>query len=148
MKPRHKALFVTIVPSPYQRDLFGALAAREDVDLRVYYMEGRSPDSPWPEKPLRPFERIMPGFWVPVGGARGHVNWGLPDLSGPHIVVLSTFSSLTGQWLMRGRLRRMRWLFWGERLHRNSGMKQLIQSALTAPISGASGIVGIGRAAQ
>ena len=39
MKRRHKALFITIVPSPYQRDLFGALAAREDVDLRVCYME-------------------------------------------------------------------------------------------------------------
>jgi glycosyltransferase involved in cell wall biosynthesis len=148
MKPKHKAIFITIVPSPYQRDLFGALAAREDVDLSVYYMEATSPDSPWPEKALRPFERIMPGFWVPFGGARGHVNWGLPDLSEPHIVVLSSFASLTGQWLMRGGLRRKRWLFWGERLHHNSGIKQLIQRRLAAPISQASGIVGVGRAAE
>ena len=61
---RHRALFITIVPSPYQRDLFGALAACEEVDLRVCYMEAEAPDSPWPKKPLRPFERIMPGFWV------------------------------------------------------------------------------------
>ena len=60
MKRRHKALFFTIVPSPYQRDLFEALAGREDVDLSVCYMEAASPDSPWPEKSLRPFERITP----------------------------------------------------------------------------------------
>jgi hypothetical protein len=27
MQRKHKVAFVTIVPSPYQRDLFGALAA-------------------------------------------------------------------------------------------------------------------------
>src|SRR5262249_26428225 len=110
MKRPHKALFITIVPTPYQRDLFGALAVRDDVELSVNYMENAAPDSPWPEKPLRPFERIMPGFWVPLSGARGHVNWGLPDLSEAQIVVLSTFTSLTGQWLMRGGLRRKRWV--------------------------------------
>jgi len=148
MKPRYRALFITIVPSPYQRDLFGALAARADVDLSVYYMEAASPDSPWPERPLRPFERVMPGFWVPFGGARGHVNWDLPDLSEPHVVVLSSFTSWTGQWLMRCGLSGKRWLYWGERLHRNSGLKELIQRRLVAPISQASGIVGIGRAAE
>jgi glycosyltransferase involved in cell wall biosynthesis len=90
----------------------------------------------------------MPGFWVPFGDARGHVNWRLPDLSEPHIIVLSTFTSLTGQWLMRAALHRKRWLFWGERLHRNVGMKQLIQEGLIAPISRASGIVGVGHAAE
>ena len=148
MKRRHKVLFISIVPSPYQRDLFGALAAREDIELSVYYMEAASPDSPWPEKPLRPFEQIMPGFWVPFGDARGHVNWGLPDVSEPHFVVLNSFTSLTGQWFMRGALRRKRWLFWGERLHHNSGIKERIQRELIAPISQACGIVGIGRAAE
>src|SRR5262245_59864104 len=148
MKPRHKVVFITIVPSPYQRDLFGALAARDDVDLRVYYMEAESPDSPWPEKSLRPFERILPGFWLPFGGARGHVNWDLPDVAGSDVVVLSSFTSLTGQWLMRRALRKKRWLFWGERLHHNTGMKELIRRELAAPISQAAGIVGIGRAAE
>ena len=48
MVKRLRIAFVTILPSPYQRDLFGALAARDDVDLRVYYMEFETPDSPWP----------------------------------------------------------------------------------------------------
>src|SRR5712672_3514863 len=94
---KHKVLFITIVPSPYQRDLFGALAARGDVDLSVCYMEATSPDSPWPEKSLRSFEKVVPGFYVPFGGARGHINWNFPDLSKPDFVVLSSFTSWTGQ---------------------------------------------------
>jgi glycosyltransferase involved in cell wall biosynthesis len=145
---KHKAIFVTIVPSPYQRDLFAALAARDDVEPRVYYMEAASPDSPWPERPLRSFERIMPGIWAPFAGARVHVNWRLPDVSRADVVILSTYASLTGQWLMRHRLQGKRWLFWGERLRRNAGMKDFVQRRLTAPIAQASGIVGIGRAAE
>jgi glycosyltransferase involved in cell wall biosynthesis len=148
MKRVYKAVFITIVPSPYQRDLFGALAARDDIDLSVYYMEAASPDSPWPEKSLRSFERIMPGFWVSFRGARSHVNWNLPDLSEADFVVLSSFTSLTGQYLMHGRLRRKRWLFWGERLQDAFGAKHFVQSRLAAAISRASGVVGIGRAAE
>ena len=148
MNRRHKALFITVVPSPYQRDLFGALAMRDDVDLEVCYMERESPDSPWPEKPLRSFERILPGFWMRFGNARGHVNWKLPDVSEPQIVVLSSFTSLTGQYLMRRLLRRKRWLFWGERLHQNAGVSEVVQRALAAPIAEASAIVGVGRAAE
>jgi glycosyltransferase involved in cell wall biosynthesis len=148
MKRRHKATFVTIVPSPYQRDLFAALAARDDVELDVYYMEAASPDSPWPEKPLRSFERIMPGFWVPFGGARGHVSWGLPDPSRSDVIVLSSFTSLTGQYLMRGRLHKTPWIFWGERLRENAGIKDVIQRSLAAPLGRAAAIVGIGRMAE
>ncbi len=72
-----KVLFITIVPSPYQRDLFKVLAARNDVELSVHYMEAASPDSPWPEVPLKPYERIMPGFRIRLAGARAHVNWQL-----------------------------------------------------------------------
>jgi hypothetical protein len=74
MKRVYKALFITIVPSLYQRDLFGALAARDDVDLSVYYMEAACPDSPWPERSLGSFERIMPGFWVPFRRGGGLAN--------------------------------------------------------------------------
>jgi glycosyltransferase involved in cell wall biosynthesis len=62
--------------------------------------------------------------------------------------VLNSFTSFACQYLMRGALRKKRWLFWGERLRRNSGMKELIQRGLAAPMSRASGIVGIGRAAE
>ena len=149
MRRRHKALFITIVPSPYQRDMFRALAARDDVDLTVFYMEVASPDSPWPEIPLEAYEKILPGFWVPFGGARWHVNWDFPDLSSFDFVILSSFTSLTGQWLMRSRLRGQTWLFWGERLRgQTNAWKQFVQDKLTAPLATATGIVGVGREAE
>jgi glycosyltransferase involved in cell wall biosynthesis len=149
MIQRHKATFISIVPSPYQRDLFGALAARDDIELRVYYMEAASPDSPWPEAPLRPFEQIMRGFWAPFRGARVHVNWPLPDLTGADFTVLGSFSSLTAQWLMRSRLARARWLFWGERLRgQPGGWRHVAQASLLAPLARATAIVGIGREAE
>ncbi len=145
----HRALFITIVPSPYQRDLFAALAARDDVDLSVLYMEAASPDSPWPEAPLRPFERILPGFWVPLSRVRFHFNWSLPDPGSYDVVVLSTFTSFTGQWLMRRGLSGNRWLFWGERLRKQNGqVGEFIQRRLAAPLAGAAAIVGVGRAAE
>jgi glycosyltransferase involved in cell wall biosynthesis len=148
MKPRWKAAFITIVPAPYQRDLFGALAARGDVDLSVYYMEAAAPDSPWPEAPLRPFEQIMPGKWASFRGARAHINWPLPDLTQADFVVLSSYSSLTGQLLMRRRLSGKRWLFWGERMRvQPAGWRETVQRNLAAPMAKASGIVGIGRLA-
>jgi hypothetical protein len=146
---RFKVAFVTVVPSPYQRDLFGALARHPKVDLRVYYMEAASPDSPWPEVPLREFETIIPGGWFPIRGARVHVNWSLPDLSDEDFVVLNTFSSWTAQRLMRHDLRSKRWLFWGEILRKQtSKWRNLAQRTLLSPLAGASGIVGIGEQAK
>jgi glycosyltransferase involved in cell wall biosynthesis len=149
MTSRYRVTFITIVPSPYQRDLFAAMAARDDMELRVHYMEAASPDSPWPEAPLRPFERVMPGFWVPFRGARFHFNWSLPELEGADVVVLSTFTSWTGQWLMRYGLRGKRWLFWGERLRKSPHrFREGIQRRLIAPFASAAAIVGVGRAAE
>ena len=147
MQRKHKVAFVTIVPSPYQRDLFGALAARDEIDLSVYYLESAAPDSPWPDKDLRPFERILPGFSFNVGNVRAHMNWPIPDLSDADFVVLSSFTSVTGQLLMR-RLRRQRWLFWGERMRPQTGAKRLVQQQLASPIAGAAGVVAIGSAAE
>lgn len=149
MTAKYNIVFVTIVPSPYQQDLFGALAARAELELSVYYMEAASPDSPWPQATLKPFEKILPGFWTPLGGARVHVNRPLPDFSEADFVVLSSYASITGQWLMRRKLRDRRWLFWGEILREQpSGWRHLAQSRLLGPLGSASAIVGIGREAE
>jgi glycosyltransferase involved in cell wall biosynthesis len=149
MTRRYPVAFITIVPSPYQRDLFTALSARDDVELSVFYMEASSPDSPWPAAPLRPFERILSGFWVPLSNVRFHFNWSFPDLDGFDCVVLSSFTSWTGQWLMRKKLAAKRWVFWGERLRKQNGRAgEVIQSGLSAPLARASAIVGVGRAAE
>jgi glycosyltransferase involved in cell wall biosynthesis len=141
---RKAVAFVSVVPSPYQRDLFRALAARSEIDLRVFYLEASAPDSPWPETPLAPYETVLPGFWFPVGKARCHWNWGLPDWCEFEVLVCNTLlTSLTGQWLMRGAWRGRPWIFWGERPGRSSALHDCI----SAPLRRARAIAAIGSAA-
>jgi glycosyltransferase involved in cell wall biosynthesis len=146
---RQRVLFITVVPSPYQRDLFRELAKRDEIMLSVCYLEAASPDSPWPPTHLEPYERILPGFWVPLFGARWHVNWNLPRLSEYDFIVLNNFASVTAQRLMRYQLRGKRWVFWGERLRQQlSPWKELMQRKLVAPLARAAAIVGIGSDAE
>jgi glycosyltransferase involved in cell wall biosynthesis len=135
-----KVAFISVVPSPYQRDLFRALAQRSEVDLSVYYLEAASPDSPWPQRALESYEKILRGFWFGIGSARCHVNWPLPDLKPFDVIVMNNIMSLTAQWLMRTVLHHKPWLFWGERLGRGTGLHQ----RLTTPLHRAAGIAAIG----
>lgn len=135
-----KVAFVSIVPSPYQRDLFRAVAQRPEVQLSVFYLEAAAPDSPWPKKSLEPYEKILPGFWLPIGRARCHVNWPLPKLQDFDVVVMNTLMSFTAQWLMRTTLRHKPWFFWGERLAHGGKMHE----RLAEPLHRATGIASIG----
>ncbi len=135
-----KVAFVSVLPSPYQRDLFAELAVQPGVNLSVFYMEKSAPDSPWPEKPLAAHEHYLPGFWFHLGHARVHLNWRLPAPRDYDVIVCNTLMSLTGQWLMRTRLRGSRWAFWGEKL----GARSRKHDLLTAPLRRASGIAAIG----
>jgi glycosyltransferase involved in cell wall biosynthesis len=143
----YKVAFVSVVPSPYQRDLFRALAQSGCVDLSVRYLEEAAPDSPWPRQPLARYESILPGFWFPFGGARVHLNWPLPRFRGFDLVVMNTLMSLTAQALMRFVLRGRPWLFWGERLQEKEKPSAL-HGHLVAPLARAAGIVGIGSLAE
>ena len=139
-----RVAFVTVVPSPYQRDLFAALAARPEVAMRVFYMEKAAPDSPWPDRPLAPRENYLPGFWFPIGSARVHLNWRLPSPNDCDVIVCNTLMSLTGQWLVRAKLRRSRWIFWGEKL----GARSRTHDLLSSPLHRASAIAAIGTWAE
>ena len=146
---KYRVAFLSVVPSPYQRDLFAALARRDDVDLRVDYLEAAAPDSPWPEKALPGYSRILRGFWFPVGTARCHVNFPPPDYGDRQLVVLNTLMSVTAQWVIRFGLSRKPWIFWGERLaERAPSRRDAIHNALTAPVHDAAAIVGIGSLAE
>ena len=138
-----RAAFISVVPSPYQRDLFAALASRPEVQPEVFYLEAAAPDSPWPEKALAPYETILPGRWFALGSRRIHVNWHLPDLRAYDVVVLNTLMSATGQWLMRAMPRGRPWFFWGERLGRGGA----VHRRLAAPLHRASGLAAIGELA-
>lgn len=146
-KPR--VCFISVVASPYQRDIFAALSQRSEIDLRVFYMEHAAPDSPWPDRALAPYESILPGFWIPLGAARCHLNWRLPSILQYDLLVLNTVMSITAQRLMRSAPRRARWAFWGERFGpRRSGWRGRAHDLLTAPLHQARGIVSIGSLAE
>ena len=144
MKTPIRVAVVSVLPSPYQRDLFAALARRPEVALRVFYMEREAPDSPWPKRPLAEYESYLPGFWFAAGHARVHLNWRLPQAKNYDVTVCNTLMSLTGQWMMRMKLRHSRWMFWGEKLGRRSRK----HDRLTAPLHRASGIAAIGTWAE
>ena len=144
-----RTLFVSVVPSPYQRDLLGVLARRPELELSVCYLEAASPDSPWPEESLRDFERVLPGWWFGFGPGRFHFNSGLPPVDSFDIVILNTLYSWVTQRLTRSILRKKAWIFWGERLRQQSRSgRKLIQAALARPLCGSSAIAAIGTVAQ
>jgi glycosyltransferase involved in cell wall biosynthesis len=136
--------FFSVLPSPYQRDLFRALSRRTELRLRVFYLEADAPDSPWPAKALEDYETILPGGRLFFGNTRWPWNWPLPDLSGSAVVVLNSLMSFTAQWLMRFGLRRKPWIFWGERLRRGGR----VHSFLSAPLHRAAGIASVGAFAE
>ncbi|HEX8309720.1 MAG TPA: glycosyltransferase family 1 protein, partial [Chthoniobacteraceae bacterium] len=131
-----KVGFVSVVPSPYQRDLFRALSQRLEVELSVFYLEAGAYDAPWPQKPLASYEKILPGFWLPIGSGRSHINWRLPSLRRFDVVVMNTLMSVTAQLLIRTSLRHKPWIFWGERLGYRAGLHE----KLAAPLNRAAGI--------
>jgi glycosyltransferase involved in cell wall biosynthesis len=136
----------SVVPSPYQRDLFAAMAARPEIDLSVFYQSVERIDNPWPESMLRSYESALPGRRFSYGAKHVFLNWGLPDVRAFDAVVLNTsHASPTAQWLMRTQLGEVPWIFWGERLRRQPNpLRRLGHSILTRPLSNASAIACIG----
>ncbi len=144
-----RALFLSIVPSPYQRDLFARLAARDDVEVRVVYCEAGSPDSPWPEKDVAPYESVMPGFYLSWGGSRFLLNAGVPPVRDADVVVCNGYMTLAAQRLMRRCRGHVPVLFWGEKMVAASpGLKGAVQRRIARPLEGVDGFVAIGRGAK
>lgn len=140
---KKSAAFLSVAPSPYQRDLFQALA--DHLDLTVFYLETTPSDSPWPVPSLQPYEHVLPGFWVGISPFRFHFNYSLPDFKKYDVVVMNTLVSGTAQRLMRKKLTRLPWIFWGEILRpQSSGMRRCAQSFLSSPLSRATALAGIG----
>jgi glycosyltransferase involved in cell wall biosynthesis len=140
---------VSVVPSPYQRDIFRALAARHEISLQVYYLEKSAPDSPWPEEPFQPWEQLLPGFWFAISSARFHVVTRHPPLRRHQFIVLNSLTSSLSQYLLRFRPRKQKLLFWAEPLRdQPTPIREKIQKNLAAPIRNTDGIIAIGSQAE
>lgn len=140
-----RATFYSIVPSPYQRDLFQALSQLPEIDLTVHYLEPASPDSPWPQKALQPYESILPGTYLSWGLSRFHVNWHLPNLRETDVVVLNGYQSLTSQIILHYATKQIPCIFWGEKMQASSGgVKGSIQKVMAKGLQQCSAIAAIG----
>jgi len=147
-----KITIFSVVPSPYQRDLFRAIDARNEIDLQVYYLEEAAPDSPWKKTSLESWEHILPGFCIGKSRIRSHVNWKLPQLAEQDFVVVNTaVTDMTTQRLLRG-CRKLgpsaKWIFWGELLRSGEGIAEKIRQTCSAPLNNLDAIVAIGKRAQ
>lgn len=148
-QPRLKVRVYSIVPSPYQRDLFYELSCRPEVDLQIFYLEPSHPDNPWPEKLLRPYEQVLPGGYVAWGTSRFHYNWHLPRLKNTDVVVFNGYQNLIAQQILHTQSQKTSCIFWGEKMVANSpGVKGKLQQLLAAGLNQCQAIGAIGSRAQ
>lgn len=146
---RFKVVVYSIVPSPYQRDLFFALSQCREIDLQVYYLESGCADSPWTQKPLQSYETVLPGFHIAWGLSRFHLNWHLPSLRDVDVVILNGYQNLTTQLLLRFYGDRVPCIFWGEKmLGASGGLKGHLQKVFASALNRCAAIAAIGSRAQ
>jgi glycosyltransferase involved in cell wall biosynthesis len=144
-----KVIVYSIVPTPYQRDLFYALSRCQEVDLQVYYLEEGCADSPWSRKALQPYEKVLPGFFLSWGLSRFHINWHFPGFRQADVIIFNGYQNSVAQLLLWGYARRVPCVFWGEKIVAgSSGIKGRLQSFLAQALNRCAAIVAIGSRAQ
>jgi poly(glycerol-phosphate) alpha-glucosyltransferase len=144
-----RVTFYSVIPSPYQRDLFYELAQSPEIKLQVNYLEAECADSPWPLKPLQSYERILPGRDLTWGNSRFHLNYHRPNPTTSDIFVLNGYQSLTAQWILQTQAQKIPCIFWGEKMvGASTGLKGRLQKQFAAALNHCSAIAAIGTLAQ
>lgn len=129
--------------------MFYELSRLPNIDLQVFYLETASPDSPWPQKLLQPYERILPGNYFTWGSARFHWNWHLPNLQTSDVVVLNGYQNLVAQWILHTQAQQIPCIFWGEKMVASaSGIKGKLQKVLAQGLDHCWAIAAIGSRAE
>lgn len=147
---RPRITFLTVMPSPYQRQLFRALRCDGRYKIRVLYYTHSAPDRNWEIGSLSPFETVMPGKTLTWLGSSAHLNARvykalLDDAS--DLFVLSDYSAPTTQIAMRVlTYLKKPWIFWGEAPgFSNRGIiGKRVRTHLQKPIRSALAVAGIG----
>lgn len=152
---RYRITFLTVIPSPYQVELFDGVARHPDLDPTVYYYAENSPNCRWTPPLLPAYSTILPGVAIHAltrccclnPSAIHRLRQDSPDL-----VVVGDYFTLTAQLVMRDLTRRgVPWVFWGELpgLNRRSCVGDRLRRFAQQPIlRGAHGVVAIGSRAQ
>lgn len=148
---RIRVLVLTVMPSPYQRELFDAMAAHPGLDLRVRYYTADAPDRQWAPPRLPAHSRIMPGFAVHSIARCCCVNPSiLTELQAePYdMVVVGDYFTLTAQVAMRYLTwHGVPWVLWGEApgIHSRGPLGRWLRRLAQGPVRrSAAGIAAIG----
>lgn len=148
-----KVLFLTVMPAPYQRELFAALNSLPNVRAEVRYFTAMSQDRDWRDPSLSSLEAVMSGTTLHRLGASAHWNNSVISeikASQADLVVVSDYSAPTAQLAMRylATVRRP-FMFWGEvpGFSRRGPIGSWLRSRLQDPIHSATGIAAIGSVA-
>jgi glycosyltransferase involved in cell wall biosynthesis len=148
-----RILFLTVIPSPYQRQLFAALARDPDLSVAVRYFAGRADDREWDVPALASHERIMEGRTLSLLGLSAPWNPGvLNEIKSvkPDLVVISDYSAPTAQVAMRFLAHRgIPFVFWGEvpGFTRRGRVGSFLRGQLQSPLRNAAGIAAMGSVA-
>lgn len=147
---KRRILFLTVIPSPYQRQLFDRIWKAQVFDVKVLYYAIGAHDRQWQHPELSTFESVMPGKVLRWLGGTAYCNPGiLRSLSDANadVVVISDYSAPTAQIAMRilG-LRGSPWVFWGEvpGFNQRNGIGSFVRRRLQAPLATARAIAAIG----
>lgn len=148
--PKRRVLFLTVIPSPYQRQLFDRLSRAQAFDVKVLYYAMGAHDRQWEHPDLSPFEQVMPGRQLKWLGGSAYCNprvlRSLSELAAD-VVVVSDYSVPTAQIAMRALAMQARtWIFWGEvpGFNRRGRLGSFMRRRLQAPLATASAIAAIG----
>lgn len=142
--------FLTVIPSPYQRELFRALNAEESLEVFVDYFAGSASDRKWVPETLPANETVLAGMQFLRGGAAGRFNPSvLRRLRGVRadLVVVSDYSAPSAQIAMRALSAAGRaWVYWGETpgLTRRGPVGLWARRRMQAPLRQATAIAAIG----
>jgi len=153
MKPR--VVFLTVMPSPYQQQLFKALNVDGQLELRVLYCAHDVEDRHWRRAPLASYEEVLPGTGIPWVDRGARINPSIIRIlhnETSDLFVLSNYSAPTTQMAMRYLTwRGKKWMFWGEMpgFRERGTVGRLLRRHLQRPIgTGATGIAAIGSGAE
>ena len=143
-------MFLTVIPSPYQRQLFERLSKAEGTDVKVLYYAMAADDRQWEQPKLSPFETVMPGWRPRLRGTGTYCNPSVVSAmlaANADIVVVSDYSAITAQLAMRALTARgIPWVFWGELpgFTRRGRGGSFLRQRLQAPLAAATAIAAIG----
>lgn len=151
---KYRLQFLTVIPSPYQQELFNALSRSGDMEISVLYYSAAAGDRSWNPPELPAYEKIMPGKKLCGCSFHSVINTGVIreiKNTGADLVIVSDYSFVSAQFAMwyltfTGK----KWIYWGETPGIRSGLlRSCFRSLLMLPIKlGADAVCAIGSRAE